>query len=365
MKGINEVMKLGARIFKTGLAITLSLYVAMLFNLYPPMFAAIAATFAIQPSIHKSVQTIFEQIQANVISAILAIIFVLSFGHHPFVVGVVVIIVIAINIKLKMEAIIPLAVVTVIIIMESPTDDFITFATTRFILIMIGVFSAFIVNFLFIPPKHETQLYHKISDSTENIIKWIRLLTRHDAQHKMLKKDLSRLKDSMVKINNLFLLYKEERNYFKKRQYAKARKVVLFRQMLNTSNKALAILKALNRRENELHHMPEELQILIRSRLDCLTNYHERILLKYAGKVKTDTTDEDQEVCVGKQELTDLFMDFYKKKDIDSDEWLHLFPVIAQIVEYSDQLEYLDKLINGFFTYHKKDNAVEIKERED
>ncbi|OIJ17258.1 hypothetical protein BKP37_01785 [Anaerobacillus alkalilacustris] len=359
-------MKLGARIFKTGLSITLSLYVAMLLEMNPPMFAALAATFAIQPSIYKSFQTIIEQIQGNIISALLAVIFVLTFGHHPFVVGVVVIIVIAINIQLKMNAIIPLAVATVIIIMESPTDDFVTFASTRFLLIMVGIFSAFIVNLVFIPPKHETQLYHKLSDCTENIIKWIRLLTRNDAKQKMLKKDLSKLKEALVKIDNLFLLYKEERNYFKKRKYAKGRKVVLFRQMLVTSNKALAILKALNRRENELHHMPDELQMLIRDRLDYLTNYHERILLKYAGKVKSQTTEECiQEVCLGKQELTELFMNFYKKDDIDSNEWLHLFPVIAQIVEYSDQLEYLDKLVDSFFTYHKLENEVNIKERED
>lgn len=366
MKGINLAMKLGARIFKTGLSITLSLYAAMFLNLEPPMFAALAATFAIQPSIYKSFQTILEQIQANIISAILAIVFVLTFGHHPIVVGAVVILVIAINLQLKMESIIPLAVVTVIIIMESPTGDFIVFASNRFFLILIGVFSAFIVNLLFIPPKHETQLYHKISDSTENIIKWIRLLTRHDAQQKMLKKDLSRLKESMVKINNLFLLYKEERNYFKKRQYAKARKVVLFRQMLATANKALTILKSLNRRENELHHMPEQLQILIRDRLDYLTNYHERILLKYVGKVKTQTTDDClEEVCSGKEKLTDLFMNFYKAQEIDQDDWLHIFPVIAQIVEYSDQLEYLDKLVTSFFAYHTEENEVNIKEKED
>lgn len=358
-------MKLGARIFKTGLSITLSLYVAMFLNLEPPMFAAIAATFAIQPSIQKSFQTILEQIQANIISAILAISFVLTFGNHPVVVGVVVIIVIALNLKLKMESVIPLAVVTVIIIMESPTGDFITFAATRFSLILTGMLSAFIINLLFIPPKHETQLYHKIHDSTEDLITWIKLLTRHDARQKILKKDLSRLKDSSVKINNLFLLYKDERNYLKKNKFSKARKVVLFRQMLVTSNKALAILKALNRRENELHHIPEQLQTLIRTRLDCLTDYHERILLKYAGKVKTEAIDSLQEVCIGKQELTELYMDFYKKEDIDSDVWLHLFPIIAHIVEYSDQLEYLDKLLNIFFTYHKNENEVDIKERED
>lgn len=366
MKGINEVMKLGARIIKTGLSITISIYVAMLFNMEPPTFAALAAIFAIQPSIYKSFQTIIEQVQANIISAILAIIFVLSFGNHPFVVGIVAIIVIAINIQLKMSSIIPLAVATVIIIMESPSDDFITFAITRFLLIMIGVFSAFIVNLLFIPPKHETQLYHKVSDTTENTIQWIRLLTRNDAKHKVLKKDLSKLDETMLKINNLFLLYKEERNYLKRNHYSKGRKVVLFRQMIATSNKSLAILKTLNRRENELQHMPDEIQIMIRDQLDYLTNYHERILLKYAGKVKSQTTEEGlKEVSVGKQKLAEVFMNYYKKENIDSVEWLHFFPVIARIIEYSDQLEYLDKLVDSFFTFHKIENKVKIKEREE
>ncbi len=359
-------MKLGARIFKTGLAITLSLYAAIFLKLHPPMFAALAATFAIQPSIYKSYQTILDQIQANVISAIVAVIFVLTFGHHPFVVGVAVIVVIAIILKLKTESIIPLATVTVISIMESPTDNFVLFATTRFVLIMVGVFSAFIVNMLFLPPKHETQLYHKISDSTESIIKWIRLLTRHDAKQKMLNKDLDKLKESMVKINNLFLLYKEERSYFLKRKYAKARKVVLFRQMLVTSNKGLMILKSLNRRENELTHMPEELQLLIRDQLDYLTNYHERILLKYVGKVKMNTSDKClNEFCSGKQQLAELFMKYYSDKNIDSNEWLHIFPVVAQIIEYSDHLEYLDRLVDRFFTYHKKENEVNIKEKDE
>lgn len=359
-------MKLGARIFKTGLSITLSLYVAIFLGLQPPAFAGLAATFAIQPSIYKSYQTIIEQIQANVISAVISIIFVLSFGNHPFVVGVAAIIVISINLKLKTESIIPLAIATVVIIMEAPTDDFILFASTRFLLIMIGVFSAFIVNMLFLPPKHETQLYHKISRSTESIIKWIRLLTRHDANQQMLKKDISKLKESMIKINNLFLLYKEERNYFLKRKYAKARKVVLFRQMIVTSNKGLNILKSLDRRENDLHHMPEELQTSIKEILDFLTNYHERILLKYVGKVRTQTTEDcSNEVCTGKQELAELFMELYNDKTIDSTEWLHLFPVVAQIVEYSDHLEYLDKLVDSFFTYHTDENEVNIKEKED
>ncbi|WP_096201659.1 FUSC family protein [Bacillus sp. FJAT-45350] len=359
-------MKLGARIFKTGLAIMLSLYTAMFFDLHPPMFAALAATFAVQPSIHRTFQTILEQVQANVIGAVLAVIFVLTFGHEPFVVGVVAVLAIAIILKLKLEATtIPLAIVTVIIIMESPAENFIEFASLRFALVLIGVFAAFIVNLFFIPPRYETKLYHKIVSNTEHIIQWIMLVTRKDANRKALKKDISLLNDKMIKIENIYLLYKEERNYFMKSRYGKARKVVLFRQMLFTSKKALMVLKNLERRENEYSQMPETLQTLIEEHLQRLTTYHDRILLRYAGKVTTQPTDEVlAEFENGKKALTDSFMDLYPN-GIEREAWTHFLPIISQILEYHEQLEHLDHLVDSFFSYHQAENKVKVNIPED
>src|SRR5690554_3093241 len=158
-------MRLGARIFKTGLAVTLALYAAILLGYETLTFAGLTAFFAVQPSVHKSLLLIGDQIQANIVSAALAIIAVLAFGNDPFVIGVVVMLVIAIHIKLKKEAIISLAVVTAIVIMGSPSEDFINFAMDRFILIILGVLAAFIVNLIFLPPKHENTLYHRIMDT--------------------------------------------------------------------------------------------------------------------------------------------------------------------------------------------------------
>lgn len=62
-------MKLGARILKTGIAIVLALYLATWLGLPTPVFAGIAAVFAIQPSIYRSFLTIVDQVQANIIGA--------------------------------------------------------------------------------------------------------------------------------------------------------------------------------------------------------------------------------------------------------------------------------------------------------
>ena len=358
-------MRLGARIFKTGLAITLALYAGLWLGYETPAYAALAAFFAVQPSVHKTFVLIGDQIQANLMSAFLAIIFVLAFGHEPFVIGVVVMLVIAILLKFNKESIIPLAVITAVIIMGTPTDNFIYLASNRFFLIMIGVFSAFIVNMIFLPPKHENLLYHKLVDSNEQVIQWIRLLTRNEAEYRTLRNDLNRLKEFMIKVENLFLLYQEERNYLRKNEYSRMRKVVLFRQMISASKKAMGILKSLTKNENLLHQMPDEIQNLIQEQLDYLTNYHERILLKYMGKVKANSTDGlYEEVGIGKRQLTELFLNYYDDKEIERNEWIHFFPVIALIIEYSEELERLDRLVNGFFKFHKADNEVDIQEKE-
>ena len=360
-------MKLGARIFKTGLAIMLSLYLAIWFNLEPPMFAALAAAFAVQPSIYRSVQTILEQIQANIIGAILGVIFVMTFGHDPFVVGLVVILAIAIILKIKLEpSTIPLAIVTIIIIMESPVGNFVEFATGRFMLIIIGVLAAFIVNLLFLPPRYETKLYHKLQKAAEDVNQWTMLFIRHDADHSALKKDVARLEEQMVKIDNLYLLYKEERNYFLRNKYGKARKVVLYRQMLVTTKKAFSVLKNLERRSEELIQMSEETHKKFEQQLDHLTGYHDRILLRYVGKVHSHRTDELLEnINEGKEELMTYFITLREQSCMSHDQWLRILPIISQMIEYQEQLEHLDHLVESFFTYHKTENEVKVQEPEE
>ena len=182
-------MKLGARILKTGIAIVLALYLAELLNFPAPVLSGIAAIFAIQPTIYRSYQSVLEQIQGNMIGAIVAIIaFVLLFGNDYFIVGLAVMIVITINIKLKMDNTIILSIVTIIAIMEAQTGEFFEFALIRFLSVLLGILSSFMVNLLFFPPKYETKLYNRITSVTEDTLKWIRISTRHASEQTLLKK---------------------------------------------------------------------------------------------------------------------------------------------------------------------------------
>lgn len=66
-------MAFGARILKTGMAVTLALYLSALLQFTSPVGAAIAAIFAMQPSIYRSWRYFLDQIQTSTMGAVIAL----------------------------------------------------------------------------------------------------------------------------------------------------------------------------------------------------------------------------------------------------------------------------------------------------
>lgn len=351
-------MKLGARVLKTGIAIVLALFVATILQLPSPVFAGIAAIFAVQPTIYRSFLTIIEQIQGNVIGAFVAVSFVILFGNHFFIIGLAAIIVITINVKLNLENSMGLSLVTLLVIMESPGDEFLNFAVIRFSTIMLGVFSSFLVNLIFLPPKYENKLYLKVAHISEEIMKWIRLI--HASEHRLLKNDIRKINNEMIKLDQLYIMYKEERSYFKKNQFEKMRKLVIYRQLISTAKKSLQTLKRLHRFENELKLMPESFQVEVHQELDILVNHHEQLLLRFVGKIRVSI--EEQEVSIfPKSDLFQLLREHQKQME-DMDEYMlyHMMQLVSAITEYSEHIEHLDRLINSFHTFHDGDKKIDV-----
>ncbi|MGE7604483.1 FUSC family protein [Peribacillus sp. NPDC097675] len=363
-------MKFGARILKTGIAIVLALYISELLNLPAPVLSGIAAIFAIQPTIYRSYQTVLEQIQGNIIGALVAISFVLLFGNDIFIIGLAVMVVITINLKLKMDKTIVLSIVTVIAIMESQSGEFLNFAFVRLSSVLLGIIASFIVNLVFIPPKYEAKLYTRITDVTEDILKWIRISTRHATEHTLLKKDISRLKEDLLDLEHIYSMYKEEREYFKKKSIAKSRKLVVYRQMIITTKKAFETLRRIHKFENEINHMPEDFQKTILHQLDSLIRKHEQLILLHIEKIKSiDEIDDWDQGSLSRKDLLALFFEQQIEVDEMHDDLGHLsarlVPLISYIIEYDEQLEHLEKLIVSFQSYHKDENEVSIQYEED
>ncbi|MCU9614649.1 aromatic acid exporter family protein [Caldibacillus lycopersici] len=352
-------MKLGARILKTGMAVVLALFLAQLLHLETPVFAAISAVFAIQPSIYRSYLTIIEQIQGNIIGAALAVIFVIIFGNHFLVIGLAAIILIMINLKLNIENTISLSVVTLIVIMETPGDAFISFAVMRFLTIMLGILSAFFVNMVFYPPKYESKLYKQISDSTNEILKWIRISNHQAAEQLLLKNTVESIKEQLSRIDQIYSFYKEERTLLKRNTQAKLRKLVIYRQMMTTSRKALDILKKLLHYENAITSLPELTAKQVQQKLEQLAANHEHLLLRYIGKAKQIHEEEMKEYETNRQDLLRMYRE-YQHLDHDAENIPHTFQFFASLLEYNEQLERLEILLASFESFHSDDQEVDI-----
>ncbi|MDW0117803.1 aromatic acid exporter family protein [Sporosarcina thermotolerans] len=357
-------MKLGARIFKTGIAIVFALFIADVLSLPNPVFAGIAAIFAIQPTIYRSYLTIVEQIQGNLIGAITAVIFVLVFGHQIVTVGFAAVIIILVMLKLGLEKSVSLALVTMIAIMEIKGDAFLSFATLRFVTIVIGVLSAFIVNLLFMPPKYETKLFQAIHQAQDEIIRWIRLAGRQASEHVATKKSLDKLKERLTNVNQLYTLFKEERSYFKRNTMVKARKLVIYRQMIAASESSHEVLFRLHKFENELLNLPEHFRMMIQERLDSLLTYHEQIHLKFVGKLKSGKLTESlNEDYIQRQEVMDIFAkEIALTKEEEEFSAYHLLHVLSALLNYDEQLEHLDRLIVSNQRRHGHELSNELRE---
>ena len=90
-------------------------------------------------------------------------------------------------------------------------------------------------------------------------------------------------------------------------------------------------------------------------------------MLKFVGKIKTQFSETmANEVCSSKRALINHFMKQKLFEDEEENKMVyHLFPLVSAIVEYSEQLEHLDKLIDSFHSYHKEVNEFDIQEKQE
>lgn len=345
-------MKLGARMLKTGLAIAIALYAASLLGFPSLIFAGIAAIFAIQPSIYQSFQTIIEQLQANIIGVSIATLMAYTLGHDPFVVGFTAIVVIGFCRYLKMgESTVSIALIAVIAVMEATDMEVYQFALMRFSSLMLGIFSAFLVNLFFLPPKYETNLFLQIDRITTDILQWLRITTRHLSDDPSLKDEITRIQEDVRRMDQTFLLFSEERTYLKKNHFSKARKIIVFRQLIATTRKSLDVLKAFHYLDERIKSIPTNFQTALVQELDIVIHSHERLLLSFMGRIKQKNKESLQDISEPNiPHLVETLIEVYQHNEEDR---LIFLPLAAQLMEYHYHLTHLQTLLHSYQKYHQ------------
>ena len=341
-------MKLGARIFKTGLAVVLSFYIAELFNLEPAIFATIAAILTIQPSVFRSWEFMLQQLQANVIGAVFASIAYLTIGNEPIVIGLVTMLVIATNLKLKYDKSIVLSVVTVVAIMNVSEAQYLFFAVERFSLILVGVFSSIFINLVFFPPKYETKLTKTLKQTSEELSVMLRFLIDGSFDRILFKEENKKIEDKINKIEMQYLLYKDEFNrLIKKSKYSKKKKLIIFKRMISVIKKEHALIHLIEKHLIANPTVPTEVYDEVKEALIHLTSYNEKIYFKYD---KSSHIKHPHEMPVHLLErnklLAERLIAFYKQEELEC--WIHILPIISSLVELATEMEQLEKCIDNY-----------------
>jgi uncharacterized membrane protein YgaE (UPF0421/DUF939 family) len=334
-------MALGARVLKTGIAITLSLFLCGLLHVTPPVIAAVAAIFAVQPSIYRSWRYVWEQLQTNVLGAALAMLGGMFFSNDPVAVGLVCILIIAVCLKFKMEETIGLTLVTVVAVMEASNDWI--FALNRFILILIGIGSALLINILFLPPDPKKQFIRQVHSVFAQLSPLLRTMISNEMKEAVIRDEKQRMKESVKSLSDKYYLLEEDMKKLSRNKFGEFRHLVVYKQMLQTLQSGMEIFTSA-----EQHYFQairsKETDKWFDEHLEKLIKYHEYVLLKFEDKLKPDsfkefTLEEDNE------RFMNLLIDRYAQHPEGRSR---LSVAAAAIYNYGYHIGRLNKLVTHY-----------------
>jgi len=353
-------MKFGARTLKTGLSVVLAIYMAKLFHLSPEIYAAVAASLTVMPSLYRSWKHVVEQVKSNLIGAAIALVTLLSTQHpEPWIVGIVIVIAISINLSLGFEKSIGIVVLTIIAILEAPQAQMASdygFVLNRFLLILVGISSSVFINAVFIPPNYQKKLLENVRKVNEDGTRFMKMIMMGNIEENVYKEEREKLLKNIEKTKELYLLYKEDfSSKIRRPKYKHSRKLVVYRELTNNLDKSYLLVKTI-----ETHYFykkelfPEELQKNIEGHLHELLEYKEKILLKLDKKIKSSKRHKKDEVLFeNTNKLVNQIIELYKVENISN--WHHAFPMVSALIEFTHELNHLDQLVDSLNSKHNEE----------
>ncbi|CAM4029303.1 FUSC family protein [Mesobacillus zeae] len=343
------MVTLGPRVLKTGLAVTLALYISIWLGLEPPLFAGIAATFTIQPSIYRSWKQVLEQVQANTVGALIAIGSIYVFGNSPIVIGLVMVLVILVCLKIRMADAISLTLVTVLVMMSAPDLEGVEAAAHKFLIVLVGMGSAFLVNIVISPPNYKKNFADQANSTFNTLSLLLRTAISNELTERSFQNDWKELKKGIEKLESLYEILDEEREKISKLKRLDVREIIVFKQMLDCLRRGTHLLAIVE--EHFFQSQPDGIERQLFDRhLEYLIMYHEMILLKIEGKAKQTDSEGSNKALEDTNRLLERVLEGSHHQE---QEKHRLIVVGSSIYDYAFQLHRLDELA-GHYLKKKK-----------
>lgn len=163
-------MKVGARIFKTGIAVMITMFLCSLLHLEPAFFGAVSAVINMQPSIFLTIQTAKEQILVHILGVTAGLAVGYLLGSNPISMGILTILIISLYIKINMQSGITMGMVAALFVLGSGSEQFLPHALARTAVIFTGLCTAMLVNIFLWPPRHRERFNEKLTESNRETV---------------------------------------------------------------------------------------------------------------------------------------------------------------------------------------------------
>ncbi|HEX3033029.1 MAG TPA: aromatic acid exporter family protein, partial [Bacillota bacterium] len=138
---------MGARLIKTGIAVTVAAAICHLLQI-PTIFAAMSAVLNMKPSVVQSWKNALEQLLVHLVGLFTAFVIGLTLGANPLTIGLTTMVVIWLIARLDLTSGTLMGVLSAVFILSSSSEDFfLKNALIRSGAILIGLAVALVVNY--------------------------------------------------------------------------------------------------------------------------------------------------------------------------------------------------------------------------
>lgn len=338
---------------KTGLAVAFALWLGSLVGLKSPLISAIAAIFTVQPSIYRSWKQMLEQVQSNLLGAVIAFAAVLLIGNSPIAVGIVCIGVILLCLKFGTEETIGLTLVTTVVLMEAGAQGWEP-AADRLAGIMIGIGAAFAVNVAIYPPRHAKRFVRQVQEAQATMSRLLRTAVSNELKENVFRDDLKNLRSRLRKLEEFYELFAEERVWRRRERSNRARLLVVYKGMLESLDQGLSLIMAVEEHNFGVRTGPAWNRLIDRH-IESLCGYHEQLLWKWDGLMKPGASSAAPPGEASAL-LTEMVADLSGGQE-DPIARARLLAVTTAVFGYEDRLQRLGKLMDHYLS--RKEDAEE------
>ncbi|MDQ0190831.1 hypothetical protein JI721_00830 [Alicyclobacillus cycloheptanicus] len=171
------VPKVGGRILKTGIAITLSVATARLLHLQSPQFAGIVSVLAVQPTVYRSVRQGIQQVISASIGAAAGILCLSTVGHSALVIGLAALVMMGLHARWQWTSSLLVAVVIAINTIGSTGPSFVHDGVNQFALVLVGVGFGTLINLL-VKPAHDSRSEQLLASCERQVWRLLRGVQR-------------------------------------------------------------------------------------------------------------------------------------------------------------------------------------------